>query len=181
MQPHKATLSVLAASALTLAACGTTQASSKPPSGGTPTATAGGASAATAGGGLPGIGKATDLKVEPTISPSSTPAPSKLLTRDLVVGHGAVATPTSTVVVQYVGANYKTGKVFDSSWQRGQAASLPLSQMLPGFAQGVSGMKVGGRREIVIPASLGYGPAGNPPVIGPNETLVFVVDLTSVK
>ncbi|HUO47363.1 MAG TPA: FKBP-type peptidyl-prolyl cis-trans isomerase, partial [Acidimicrobiales bacterium] len=81
----------------------------------------------------------------------------------------------------YVGANYADGKVFDSSWSRGQAATFPLNGVIPGFAQGIVGMKVGGRRVIVIPSSLGYGAAGSPPAVAPNENLVFVVDLTAVQ
>jgi len=109
------------------------------------------------------------------------PATTSLVTKDLVVGTGAEASASSTVLVQYVGAAYTTGKVFDSSWQRGQPLSFSLSGVVPGFAQGIEGMKVGGRRVIVIPPALGYGAAGEPPVIAANETLVFVVDLKSVS
>jgi peptidylprolyl isomerase len=130
---------------------------------------------------LPAVSNATDLKVEPLPAPGTAPAPTQLVTADLVVGTGAEATAASTVEVQYVGASYASGKVFDSSWQRGQAATFPLSGVIPGFAQGIVGMKVGGRREVVIPPALGYGASGSPPTIGPNETLVFVIDLLSVK
>jgi peptidylprolyl isomerase len=98
-----------------------------------------------------------------------------------VVGAGATAVATNTVEVQYVGANYTNGKNFDSSWQRGQPASFPLNGVVPGFAQGIVGMKVGGRREIVIPPALGYGATGQPPAVAPNETLVFVVDLLALQ
>jgi len=127
-------------------------------------------------GGPPAVANAADLKAAPVVSAGSGAPPSTLVTRDLVVGTGPVATATATVNVQYVGANYADGKVFDSSWQRGQPTSFPLAQVVPGFAQGITGMHVGGRREIVIPPALGYGASGNGPV-GPNETLVFVVDL----
>jgi peptidylprolyl isomerase len=83
--------------------------------------------------------------------------------------------------VQYVGSDYTNGKDFDSSWSRGQPASFALSGVVPGFAQGIVGMKVGGRREIVIPPALGYGADGQPPAVGPNETLVFVVDLLAIQ
>jgi peptidylprolyl isomerase len=126
------------------------------------------------------VANATDLHSAPVISAGSSPAPTTLLTKDLVVGTGAAATPTSTVVVQYVGANYTDGQVFDSSWQRGSVATFPLNGVIPGFAEGIVGMKVGGRRAIVIPPAQGYGEAGSPPAVGPNETLVFVVDLVSV-
>lgn len=124
---------------------------------------------------------ATDLHAAPVIAAGSRPLPTVLQTKDLVVGTGATATSSNTVVVQYVGANYTDGKVFDSSWQRGQAATFPLNGVIPGFAQGIEGMKVGGRREIVIPPALGYGSAGSPPAVGADETLVFVVDLQSLQ
>jgi peptidylprolyl isomerase len=103
-----------------------------------------------------------------------------LVIKDLVHGTGSTAQSNSTVNVQYVGANYATGQVFDSSWQRGQPATFSLSQVIPGFSQGIVGMQVGGRRELVIPPAQGYGPSGSGPV-GPNETLVFVVDLVGVQ
>jgi FKBP-type peptidyl-prolyl cis-trans isomerase len=146
----------------------------------TPPTTAAASSAAAAAGGPPAVANATDLKTAPVISAGTGSPPSALVTRDLVVGTGTVAAQTSTVNVEYVGANFADGKVFDSSWSRGQPTSFPLAQVVPGFAQGITGMKVGGRREIVIPPALGYGPSGNGPV-GPNETLVFVVDLVSVS
>ncbi len=80
-----------------------------------------------------------------------------------------------------MGANYTDGKDFDSSWSRGQPASFPLNGVVPGFAQGIVGMKVGGRREIVIPPALGYGAMGQAPAVAPNETLVFVVDLLAIQ
>ncbi len=122
----------------------------------------------------------TNLSKEPLPAPDRATPPSTLLRKDLVVGKGAVATASSTVVVRYVGASYSTGKVFDgSTWQSGPA-TFALANLVPGFAQGVTGMKVGGRREIVIPPALGYGSQGGGP-IAPNETLVFVVDLLGVK
>lgn len=115
------------------------------------------------------------------IGPGSTPAPTSLQTKDLVVGTGTTAVASSTVLVQYVGADYADGKDFDSSWQSHQAASFPLAQVVPGFAQGIVGMKTGGRREIVIPPALGYGASGDPPAVKADETLVFVVDLLQVR
>ena len=83
--------------------------------------------------------------------------------------------------VYYVGADYANGKVFDDTpWKHGQPSPFPLSGVVPGFAQGIEGMKIGGRREIVIPSALGYGPSGVPPAVAPNETFVFVVDLVAV-
>jgi peptidylprolyl isomerase len=135
----------------------------------------------TSSGSLPAVSNATNLHLEPAIGAGSSPAPTTLMTKDLVVGEGATAVKSDTVVVQYVGANYSDGKDFDSSWERGQPTTFPLSQVVPGFAQGIVGMKLGGRREIVIPPALGYGAVGSPPAISPNETLVFVVDLISIQ
>ncbi len=87
------------------------------------------------------------------------------------------------MTVQYVGVLYKDGKEFDSSWSRNEPFPLTLGagEVIPGWDQGVEGMKEGGRRELVIPPELGYGEAGFPPAIPPNETLVFVVDLVEVQ
>ena len=139
--------------------------------------------AATGGGaGLPAVANATDLKTEPKPSAGAEPAPTKLAMKDLVTGTGAPAVASSTVKVQYVGTNYTDGKVFDASWEHGgQPIDFPLSGVIPGFAQGIVGMKVGGRRELVIPPALGYGTRGSPPAVGPNETLVFVIDLVGVQ
>jgi FKBP-type peptidyl-prolyl cis-trans isomerase len=140
-----------------------------------------GSGTAPAAGPIPAVSGATDLHAAPRIGADHSASPTKLLTRNLVVGTGATASAGSTVVVQYVGANYTNGQVFDSSWRRGQSATFSLAQVIPGFAQGIEGMKVGGRREIVIPSSLGYGVAGAPGGVGPNETLVFVVDLLGIQ
>ncbi len=130
----------------------------------------------------PAVSDPTNLKVEPVIGPGSPPPPTSLETKDLVVGTGAAAVASSTVDVFYVGADYSNGKVFDDTpWKQHQASPFPLSGVVPGFGQGIVGMKVGGRREIVIPPALGYGATGDSPAVGPNETLVFVVDLVSVK
>ena len=91
------------------------------------------------------------------------------------------AKATSTVDVKYIGASYATGKDFTAStWTTNKAASFSLTEVVPGFAKGIAGMKVGGRREIVIPSALGYGASGDGSTIKPNETLVFVVDLESI-
>ena len=132
-------------------------------------------------GSAPDVAHATDLKTAPVPSAGSGPAPTQLVIKDLVVGTGTAATATNTVQIQYVGTNYADGKPFDSSWQRGQPASFPLNGVIPGFAQGIVGMKIGGRRELVIPPALGYGASGQPPAVGPNETLVFVIDLLAVQ
>ncbi len=118
---------------------------------------------------------------EPTIAAGTGTPPSQLTGKDLVVGTGPVAGPNATVRVQYVGALYSTGKVFDASWTDSGPATFPLSEVVPGFKDAIIGMHVGGRREVVIPPALGYGAAGSPPVIPPNATLVFVIDLLGVS
>jgi peptidylprolyl isomerase len=115
----------------------------------------------------------------PTIeAPHGTP-PSTLRTQDEIVGSGAEAKPNSTLTVHYTLMAWSTGKVVESSWSSGNPATFPLAQVIPGWQQGIPGMKVGGRRLLVIPPALGYGAQGSGP-IGPNETLIFVVDLISV-
>jgi FKBP-type peptidyl-prolyl cis-trans isomerase len=176
---------------LVLGACGSTKSSSTSTTAGSPTASGSPANSSTqapaatsappAAANPPMVSSATDVKKEPVIGPGASPAPTKLETKDLVVGTGATAVASSTVDVYYVGANYANGKVFDDTpWKMGQPSPFPLSGVVPGFAQGIEGMKVGGRREIVIPSALGYGPSGDPPAVAPNETLVFVVDLVAV-
>jgi len=131
---------------------------------------------------IPEVGNATDLTKAPTVSAGTQPAPTELQFKDLVVGDGAVAKASNTVQVQYYGANYADGKEFDSSWARGgQPATFPLNGVIKGFSLAITGMKVGSRRVVVIPPDLGYGAAGSPPAVGPNETLVFVIDLHAVQ
>lgn len=122
------------------------------------------------------------LKTKPKVSIPSGPAPNKLVVKDLIKGTGPVATPSSTVSVQYVGELYKGGKQFDASWNdgSGQPVSLPLSGVIKGWQQGIAGMKVGGRRELIIPPSLGYGSTAQKKIPA-NSTLVFVVDLHNVS
>ena len=123
------------------------------------------------------------LAKKPVVTVPTGPAPSKLVTKDLVVGTGKTAKAGQTVTVNYVGVLYKNGKEFDSSWKTGQPASFPLTAggVIAGWVQGIPGMKVGGRRELIIPASLAYGKSGRPPTIPPNSPLVFVVDLLSIS
>jgi peptidylprolyl isomerase len=115
------------------------------------------------------------------VPPGETP-PGDLLIEDLEVGDGAEATAGQTVDVHYVGVSWRTRKQFDASWDRGDTFSFGLGQgqVIRGWDEGVAGMRVGGRRRIVIPPHLAYGKAGAGGVIGPDETLVFVVDLLSV-
>ncbi len=115
----------------------------------------------------------------PTIAAPQGAAPTSLQTQDVIVGTGATAVSTSTLTVHYTLMAWSTGKVVESSWSGGQPATFALAQVIPGWQQGIPGMKEGGRRVLVIPPALGYGAAGGGP-IGPNETLIFVVDLIKV-
>jgi peptidylprolyl isomerase len=123
----------------------------------------------------------TNLNAKPKVTVPSGPAPKKLETVDIVEGDGAEAKAGDEVTVQYVGVGYDSKEEFDSSWSRNEPATFGLDEVIAGWGQGIPGMKVGGRRELTIPANLAYGPAGSPPSIGPNETLIFVVDLLAVK
>lgn len=105
----------------------------------------------------------------------------KLQVVDLKVGNGDEAKTSSTVTAHYTGALAKDGTIFESSKDSGQPATFPLNQVIQGWQLGVPGMKVGGTRRLIIPAALAYGEAGSPPKIGPNEPLVFDIELISVQ
>ncbi|WP_370945897.1 FKBP-type peptidyl-prolyl cis-trans isomerase [Amycolatopsis sp. cg5] len=109
--------------------------------------------------------------------------PAALETTDITVGDGQEAKAGHNVSVHYVGVSFSTGEEFDSSWNRGEPLNFGLGsgQVIPGWDQGVDGMKVGGRRKLVIPPHLAYGDRGAGGVIKPGETLVFVVDLIGVS
>jgi peptidylprolyl isomerase len=119
---------------------------------------------------------------KPVVEIPDRPVGSQLQSDDLTVGDGAEATSGRSVSVHYVGVSHATGEQFDASWDRGEPFEFKLGkgQVIAGWDQGVAGMKVGGRRRLTIPPALAYGSRGAPPVIGPNETLVFVVDLLEV-
>ena len=108
--------------------------------------------------------------------------PEKLEITDIWEGEGKVASPGDTVQVHYVGVAYSTGEEFDASWNRGAPLrfQLGVGQVIAGWDQGVQGMKVGGRRQLTIPAHLAYGDRGAGNAIKPGETLIFVCDLVSV-
>jgi peptidylprolyl isomerase len=124
-----------------------------------------------------------DPNTKPKVEVPSGAPPQQLEETDLIEGTGAEAKAGDTVTVQYVGVDFKNGKQFDASWDRGEPFTFPLGagEVIKGWDQGIAGMKVGGRRRLVIPPGLAYGPEGYPPTIAPNETLVFVVDLLAVK
>lgn len=109
--------------------------------------------------------------------------PTNLVVQDITKGEGAEATAGRTVSVHYVGVAHSNGEEFDASYNRGQAFQFRLGagQVIPGWDQGVQGMKVGGRRQLVIPPHLAYGSRGAGGVVKPNETLIFVVDLLGVS
>jgi peptidylprolyl isomerase len=122
-------------------------------------------------------------KTKPKVTVPKGAPPQKLEIKELEEGTGAEAKAGDEVTVQYVGVNYKNGKEFDASWDRGEPFIFQLGAglVIAGWDQGIEGMKVGGRRELIIPPELAYGPEGRPPTIGPNETLIFVIDLLEVS
>ncbi len=180
-------LALLAAGGL--AACGSSKAPGvqPAPSGGataapvtTTVATPSTTTAASAAAKTPTSGP---LSKKPTVIVPSGPAPTKLIIKDLITGTGATAAAGKQLTVNYVGVLYKGGKEFDSSWKRNQTFPFTLGQgsVIPGWDKGLVGMKVGGRRELIIPSNLAYGKAGSPPTIPANAALVFVVDLVGVS
>ncbi|MCY9784946.1 FKBP-type peptidyl-prolyl cis-trans isomerase [Nocardiopsis sp. EMB25] len=118
----------------------------------------------------------------PEIDMPDGPPPADLEITDITIGEGEQAGHGSNVDVHYVGVAHSTGEEFDASWNRGQTLGFKLGagRVIPGWEQGVLGMRVGGRRKLVIPPHLAYGESGVGP-IKPNETLIFVVDLVGVK
>ena len=156
-------LAVLCCAALVLAGCGESS------------STSGGERAAV----TPTV---TPIPTKPTITKPPGKEPKTLVKKDIQVGAGRAAKAGDKVSVQYVGVSYTNGRQFDASWDRGQPFDFTLGNgdVIQGWDQGVAGMKVGGRRQLVIPADLAYGPQGSPPNIGPNETLIFVIDLLKI-
>lgn len=120
---------------------------------------------------------------KPEVDAPTGPAPSELEIEDITVGDGPVAEPGRTVSVHYVGVTHSGGEEFDASYNRGTPLDFPLGvgMVIPGWEQGIEGMKVGGRRRLTIPPHLAYGERGAGGVIGPNETLIFVCDLVGVS
>jgi len=115
---------------------------------------------------------------KPEIDFIEGPAPTELLITDLVVGDGDQAVPGAQVTVHYVGVDFATGEQFDASWDRGESITFPLAGLIAGWQEGIPGMKVGGRRPLVIPPALAYGESGGHRLAG--CTLVFIIDLLSV-
>jgi peptidylprolyl isomerase len=120
---------------------------------------------------------------KPDVSIPAENPPAELVSEDLTVGDGDEAKAGQQVSVHYVGVSWSTGMQFDASWDRMEPFGFGLGQgqVIQGWDEGVQGMKVGGRRRLTIPPTMGYGAAGAGGVIAPNETLVFVVDLLEVR
>jgi peptidylprolyl isomerase len=115
----------------------------------------------------------------PTISKPEGSAPTELTTKDIIVGTGKEVLPTSTLTVHYTLMAWSTGKIVESSWS-GQPATFPLAGVVEGWQKGLPGAKEGGRRLLILPPAMGYGATGSGP-IGPNETLIFSVDIIGVS
>ena len=122
-------------------------------------------------------------KTKPKVTVPSGPPPKKLEIKEIEKGTGPAAKAGDEATVQYVGVGYDSKEEFDSSWSRNEPFPVTLGAggVIPGWEQGIEGMKVGGRRELIVPPNLAYGPAGYPPSIGPNETLIFVIDLLAIN
>lgn len=120
---------------------------------------------------------------KPLVEPHLGPTPDDLIIEEIIVGEGSEASAGQTAVVHYVGIAASNGEEFDASWNRGDTFAFPLGagHVIQGWDQGVAGMRVGGRRRLVIPARLGYGNRGAGGVIAPGETLIFVVDLMDLR
>jgi FKBP-type peptidyl-prolyl cis-trans isomerase len=190
--PRSLAVAVVLAATLTATACG----DGDTPADGAGTSAPTAAASATASQ-APSAGSVTfqgvtvsnpkDLDSRPQATSSATQTPTELQYKDLVVGTGKAASPQSTVKVQYEGLLYRDGKPFDASWNAGDPVSFSLQQVVPGFTQGIGGtddvppMKVGGRRVMILPPSLGY-PDGTPDgVIPAGSPIVFVVDLIALS
>jgi peptidylprolyl isomerase len=120
------------------------------------------------------------MTTKPEIEFPEGPAPGELVIEDLVIGDGPEAVPGANVEVHYLGVEYDTGEEFDSSWNRGQSIEFPLRGLIKGWQDGIPGMKVGGRRKLVIPPEQAYGPAGAGHRLS-GKTLIFVIDLLGTR
>lgn len=118
-------------------------------------------------------------KTKPEIEPYDGDEPSELVVIDIDEGTGDEAKPGDTVDVHYLGVDFQSGEEFDSSWSRGQSVNFPLKSLIAGWQQGIPGMKVGGRRQLIVPPELAYGPTGGGHRLS-GRTLIFVIDLLGV-
>jgi peptidylprolyl isomerase len=119
-------------------------------------------------------------KTKPEIEFYDGEAPAELVSIDIDLGDGAEALPGATVDVHYLGVDLESGEEFDSSWSRGQSVNFPLASLIAGWQQGIPGMRVGGRRQLIVPPQLAYGPAGSGHRLS-GRTLIFVIDLLGVS
>jgi peptidylprolyl isomerase len=124
-----------------------------------------------------------DTTAKPVVPKPSGSPPRRLAKEDLVKGKGHGAKNGDTLTVHYVGVLFSTGEEFDASWDRGAPFEVTLGAggVIPGWEKGLVGIRKGGRRILTIPPALAYGPEGYPPAIGPNETLVFVIDAVDLN
>lgn len=178
---QKALLTILACLALVFAGCGDGDSSTTSSS--SPADTTAAEQTETTEQAETEQSKPASDKTKPKVTVPNGAPPKKLVENDLEVGTGPAAKAGDEVTVHYVGVGYDTKKEFDSSWSRNEPFTFALGSgaVIPGWEEGIVGMKAGGRRELVIPSELAYGSVGSPPVIGPNETLIFVVDLEAIK
>lgn len=122
-----------------------------------------------------------ELGSKPTITIPDTEPPAELVIEDLVEGDGAETGEKATVTVHYVGVSWTNdGQQFDASWDSGSTISFGLNQVIAGWTKGIPGMRVGGRRLLIIPPDMGYGRQSPTPAIAANDTLVFVIDLVDI-
>jgi peptidylprolyl isomerase len=135
------------------------------------------------GGDDDGGGSETASFEKPTVEVPEGAPPTELVTEDITEGEGAEAKAGDQLSLQYVGVDFETGEEFDSSYTSGQPIQVDLGAggVIPGWDQGIVGMKAGGERKLVIPPDLAYGAQGSGDSIGPNATLVFVVQLESIN
>lgn len=120
------------------------------------------------------------MSKKPEIEFPGAEAPTELVIQDITVGEGDEATPGANVEVHYLGVEFDTLEEFDSSWSRGESIEFPLQGLIAGWQEGIPGMKVGGRRQLIIPPHLAYGPAGGGHRLS-GKTLIFVIDLLGVR
>ena len=118
------------------------------------------------------------MSQKPEVDFIEGPAPTTLVITDLVIGDGAEAVPGGRVEVHYLGVDFENGEEFDSSWNRGESITFPLNGLIAGWQEDIPGMKVGGRRQLVITPALAYGESGGHRLAG--RTLVFIIDLLNV-
>src|ERR1700712_2204038 len=173
-----AALALAVAAVLVVPACGGNQFAAEPPPAGTPPATI---RPPDPGPVKVTVQNATDIKLRPSVRVNTGALPTKLETTDIIPGTGRTAKPTDDVTVQYVGVIARTGQEFAASWDDGNPVPFQLSHVIPGFRDGIAGMKEGGRRQIIMPPAQAYGAQGFGSLIGPDETLLYIVDLVKIN